>query len=153
MKTVILYDTKHGFTKEVAYFIEDSIEDASLFPLNEAFDLNEYDVVYLGSYIYKGKLSKNTIKFITKNKNILMGKKIKLFCSALDSGDFYNAIQTSLDPEIFYRSKKVNTGGKVVMKNLRGYEKRLLKRRINVTDDTATFNKEKVLEFIKDNKW
>ena len=153
MKTIIIYDTKHGFTKEVAEFVLKNEEDASLFHIQDAnISLNEYVNVYIGSYILKGKLSKHTQNFIKKNKVDLLKKRLKLFLSALDASDFNNAVQNSLDPDIFYHAKKTNTGGKVVFDSLSYFEKRSLKKRINITSDTFNFNEQKILELIKDNK-
>lgn len=150
MKTIIIYDTKYGFTKEVAEFIKEEINDVDFYSVNdeESFNLKLYDNVYLCGYIIYGEVSVKIVELLRKNKVVLLDKNIKLFCSALDQIDFTKAIQTSLDPEMFLHMKVFNSGGRIVWDELTFIEKRKIKRRLKIKTDIEVFDKEEIRKYI-----
>jgi menaquinone-dependent protoporphyrinogen IX oxidase len=148
MKSVIIYDSVYGFTKEVANYIMDHVEDCEIFQMDQEVEVSNYDLLYIGTFIIEGKVSKNTRNFLKKYKKILRQKRLKIFCSALDKSDFNNAMQNSLDTEIFYHSSIVNAGGRVIWKDLSLKEKRKLKKRLDIHTDFERINKKEIDAFI-----
>lgn len=83
MKTIVVYRSKYGYTKNYAEWLAESLgcdikENASL------ADIADYDVVIFGGGIYAGRI--NGIKFITKNYGKLAGKKLVLFAVGSGAG-------------------------------------------------------------------
>ena len=150
MKRIIIYDTDKGFTKECAMFLKDKMRDADVFPLlSNEYNLDDYQEVYLGTYIVKGVISRTTQKFLKQKYTVLLDKKIKMFVSALDKADYDHALQTSLHPEIFYRSKIVNCGGRVIYSDLTFAEKRRVKKFLDSKEDMEAFYPERLLALIE----
>jgi len=150
MKTIIIYDSLHGFTKTCAEYLKEKHPDADLYELqSKEYKLEEYEYIIFGTYIYVGEVSKEANAFLHKNKIQLLKKPLGMFCSGLDKEDYLNALQTSLLPEIFYHAKIVCPGGRVILDNLSFFEKRKIKKRISITKDTYEFYPEKLDELIK----
>ncbi|MCE5215013.1 MAG: flavodoxin domain-containing protein, partial [Methanobacterium sp.] len=90
MKTLVVYGSRYGTAAEIAQEIARVIgEEGVEVDLKEdkevkKLDPSTYDLVIVGSGIKMGKWTKNSIKFLKKNKEILKDKKIALFvsCSA-----------------------------------------------------------------------
>ena len=149
MKKVIIYDTLYGFTKSCSEFVYDNMYVVDMYEIDsDLYNINGYSEILLGTYVYKGAVSEKTQKFLKTNKSKLLDKKLKIFCSALDKSDFNNALQTSIDPDIFYHAKIVNSGGKITLNKLSFFERRLIKKRINITNDVDEFYPERLLDLI-----
>jgi len=149
MNVLILYDTKHGFTEKCARYLKGLLPGSSIFELGEVFNILEFDKVLLGSYIYMGRISENASDFLKKYKSKLLDKELGIFCSALDKNDYLNALQKSIDPEIFYHAKIVLPGGKVKLEELNFFEKRKLKKRNNVTENREEFYPNRLDELLE----
>lgn len=149
MKQIIIYDTDKGFTKKCALFLQENLQDSEVVAM-ESFSgsFTEYDEVYIGTYIIKGVISKTTQKFLKQQYTALLDKKLKLFVSALDKSDYDHALQTSLHPEIFYRSKIVNCGGRIVFEDLTLLEKRAVKKFLDTKEDVEVFHEKRLLDLI-----
>lgn len=79
MKTLLLYKTVHGSTKQYAEWIHEEISDSVIANL-DVFDtksLSAYNTVIIGSYVQGGKIP--AIEFMQNNWNILKMKKVVLF--------------------------------------------------------------------------
>lgn len=148
MKTLILYDTKYGFTEKCALYLHAKIQESDIQKLSDDIDIAGYDKILLGTYIYVGEINENACNFLIKHKNKLLSKKLGIFCAGLNKIDFSNAVQKSIDPEIFYHAKIVNPGGKVIIENLTFFEKRKIKKRINIIEDTEEFYPENLDELL-----
>jgi menaquinone-dependent protoporphyrinogen oxidase len=82
MKTAILYTSKSGATEACAMYISSQLKDSQLFDLSsDSLDINDYDILFIGSGIRMGKFYKPFIKFINTNLDILKQKKCILFVS------------------------------------------------------------------------
>jgi len=87
MKALIVYGTRYGTASEIAKEIgkvmgEEGIEvnvvdDHGL----KDYDVSPYDMVIIGSGIKMGKWTKDTLRFLKKNKSALADKKVALFVS------------------------------------------------------------------------
>ncbi len=96
MRTLITYDTVYGSTAQVAAWIGERLEgfndmeDVTVTRIGEDFDLSAYDMVIIGSPIYRNdQILESVTAFVTKNKEILAEKKVGIFVVALDIGGAY----------------------------------------------------------------
>lgn len=87
MKTLILYASKHGAAREIAYRISKNISGAVICDLKQKDIplLEQFDCVIVGGSIYAGMLCKEAKTFVTNNADALCGKKLGLFVSGLDA--------------------------------------------------------------------
>lgn len=150
MKSIIIYETKFGFTKEVAEIIKEEVKEAEFISIDdvESINLKRYETIYLCSYIIYGEVSEKTVELLRKSKVTLLDKNIKMFCSALDHIDFTQAVQNSVDPEMFLHMKVYNSGGRVVWSELSFKEKRKIKKRIGIKGDVEELDKAEIIKFI-----
>ncbi len=89
-KTVIIYESKYGFTKRYAEWIAEALscpvfERKKFCPKN----LAQYDTIIYGGGIYAGGVS--GIRLITENWSLLSDKQVVLFtCGLANPEDPYN---------------------------------------------------------------
>ncbi|KKQ33614.1 MAG: hypothetical protein US49_C0001G0294 [candidate division TM6 bacterium GW2011_GWF2_37_49] len=79
MKTLILYKSKYGSSKQYAQWLNSEI-NSDIFELDKCPDLSNYNLIILGGGSYFGKI--NGSDFISKNWNVLKTKKIILFSTS-----------------------------------------------------------------------
>lgn len=79
MKTIVIYNSKTGFTKRYAEWIAEAA-GADCFPLSEIKkrDLTEYDAIVFGSWACAGSIK--DIGWFTENMDLWKGKKLIVFC-------------------------------------------------------------------------
>lgn len=130
MKTLIIYDSKYGKTKEYASAINEMLKDSVLVNINEeSFDLDLYDVIVIGSAIYAGNLRPKTKDFITKEKNELLDKKLYLFTVQLNEGQKADEqLKEAYSEELYNHALDTATfSGEIILKKLNFFEKTIIK--------------------------
>ena len=100
-KTLVLYFSKYGTTKEYAEWIAEEL-NGDIYSINNFNNdiLNNYDIIILGSALYAGKIIGKDI-FI-KNYEILKNKKLVLFTCGLadyDKTENINSVYNRLKKE------------------------------------------------------
>lgn len=101
-RLAVIYESKYGSTKQYASWIAQELS-CPLFSKKEFHpeDFKNFDLIIYGGGLYAGGVS--GIKLITKNPDLLSGKKIVLFtCGVADPQDPANVahIRESLDKTI-----------------------------------------------------
>jgi menaquinone-dependent protoporphyrinogen IX oxidase len=87
MKALVVYGTRYGTAEEIAQEIARIIrEEGTEVDLKDAkdskkLDVTPYDLIIIGSGIKMGKWTKQSLKFLKKNKDILKDRKVALFVS------------------------------------------------------------------------
>ena len=80
MKTLIVYTSKSGATKECALLLQKRINNSSVCDLNNnKVDIMSYDSIVLGTGVRMSKIYKPMIKFIKQNLSLLLNKKIGIY--------------------------------------------------------------------------
>ncbi len=84
MKTLIVYATKTGAARECAEVLAKRIDEAAVRDLAEGDpDLAGYDTVIIGSGVRIGRIYGAVRKFIRRNLDELLGKRVAVyFCNA-----------------------------------------------------------------------
>ena len=105
MKTLIVYDSKHGSTEKICNWIKKGIGDADIYNVNNVSSLN-YDLILVGSPIYFGKPLKSVISFLDDKRDELKNKRIIPFVVCIRNGKKYlsklkNFIPNTEDGKIF----------------------------------------------------
>lgn len=85
MKTIILYATKYGASREIARRIAEKLPDSTVCDLKKDSipTLTQYDCVILGGSVYAGMLRKEVKEFAKLNEAELTGKMLGLFISGM----------------------------------------------------------------------
>jgi len=138
MKGLVIYKGKYGATKQYAMWIGQELQlpvaSADRFHIDE---LPKYDFFILGSSVYIGKLE---IKdWLKKNFNVLQNKKIFFFQVAgspveqIEKRQSYN--KASLPPSILKKAQFYYLPGRMIMRNLSGWDRFMLKMGAKLTKD------------------
>ncbi len=150
MKTIILYESKFGYTKKCAEYLYTKIEDSELFDIEKAgFVLKNYEQVIIGAPIYIGEIEEYTKDFIKRNKLTLLDRKLKLFFTGMNKEEYHIAVQDSLPVDIFYEAKIVFPGGVIDYYKLSLRDKYTIWRRLKIresVDDSHLENLDELLE-------
>ena len=76
MKTLIIYASKTGTTEKCAKEINRQLKDSKIVNiLNQNEDINEYDLIIIGTPIRMGMIDKKIRKFLISNIEDLKTKK------------------------------------------------------------------------------
>ena len=129
MRTVIVYKSKHGSTKEYAEYINKNIPDSEIFPV-EFFDittLNSYENVILGSSVYVGTTFLKG--FLIDNWDVLKDKKVFVFAVGMmpDSHENSKSTYKEIPVNIRKRIQYIKLPGRIQFSKLNLFEKFIIK--------------------------
>jgi len=138
MNGLVIYKGKYGATKQYAMWIGKELQlpvaSADRFPIDE---LPKYDYFILGSSVYIGKLE---IKdWLKKNFDLLQNKKLFFFQVAgspieqIEKRESYN--KASLPTSILKKIRFYYLPGRMIMRNLSGWDRFMLKMGARLTKD------------------
>jgi menaquinone-dependent protoporphyrinogen IX oxidase len=135
MKTLVVYDTKHGATEEVAMRIAEAIleggAEAELLDLRkkgaERTSLEGFPTVALGGPFYMGRWSKRAQSFAAAREAELAGKLFALFSLGTDEKLGEAAAKASLPPSLAAKAVSAHFGGRVDLARLGGFERFIVK--------------------------
>ena len=88
MKALVVYGTRWGGTVSVAEKIGDSLRKANyavdvVDAKKNTLTVDPYDLIVVGSGVRADKWTKETLRFLKENANVLSGKRTALFVSCL----------------------------------------------------------------------
>ncbi|HEX6848085.1 MAG TPA: flavodoxin domain-containing protein [Chitinophagaceae bacterium] len=140
MKGLVIYKGRYGATKQYAMWVGQELElavaSSDRFPQN---NLTDYDYFIIGSSVYLGKLEVS--KWLKKNFGILASKKIFLFQVAgtpvneKEKREKYN--RDSIPPALLNRTETYFFPGRMILRNLSGFDRFMLKMGARLTKDPA----------------
>ena len=100
MKTLLIYASKSGATKECAELIASKVPDTTLCDIQKQTpDIAAYDTIVLASGVRMGKMYKSIRKFMKKNVEALTEKRHAVYLCNADPNSFEKAL-TGVPPEI-----------------------------------------------------
>jgi Flavodoxin len=149
MKSLIVYDTKHGTSREVAERIARAIREqgaeAELLELGSAGagqrSVAGYDAVAIGAPFYMGQWSRKAVAFATSREAELAGKKLALFAVGanpeLGVAAAKAALPAALADEIV---ASAYMGGRVRMKELGLFERIITRMVSGKSEDSSSLD-------------
>jgi menaquinone-dependent protoporphyrinogen oxidase len=156
VKALIVFDTKHGATAEVAGRIAEAVRDngveVDLLDLREkaahAVDLGPYDAVALGAPFYVGQWSRRARSFASVRQEELARKRLALFAIGADAklGDV--AAKAALPPKVSSSvAFSAYFGGRFDFNGLRPLERFIVKKVTGKAESTSTLDLEAAAAF------
>jgi len=152
MRTLILYKSKHGATREYVQYLHQEIKDSFICYINDfkIENLKEYEYVIIGCPTYIGQVDAYT--YLVNHWEYFKNKKVFVFTVGLkdpndrSSIESYNRIPPNIRKKIQYRKLP----GRIDYQQLNLLEKLILKM-VNVKapdkiDPTAT---DPILSFVR----
>jgi menaquinone-dependent protoporphyrinogen oxidase len=133
MKTLMIYSSKHGTTKECCYLVQENLtHDSQIISIDKSdtIDLSTVDNILIGSSVYAGKINKKLLTFINKNLAELKNKKLGVFlcCGVEKELDTYFNL---LPSELIENAKLFYCGGKIDLEEHNFLVKFMLKKIMN----------------------
>jgi len=109
MKTIILYATRHGASREIAERIASQWEDVTLCDLRQTVkpSLDGFDCVIIGGPLYAGKLLKPVKDYAQNHEPVLLGKRLGLFLSGLGPEGTARFFDTNFPPVLLEKAKSM----------------------------------------------
>jgi len=152
MKTLILYATKYGATKEIAQKIATLIEGSQIYNIKEKNipDLDSFDCILLGSSVYAGSIRKEMKEYIALNKSSLKDKKLGLFISGMGTESSDKAFKDNFPTELLETaSSKEVLGGIFDPQKVNKLEKTIYKLVAKQGDYKSTLREDKIKAFVE----
>jgi len=114
MKTMIVYASKSGATKECADLLNQELDISSIFDISkEAPSLGGFDTVIIGSGVRMGKLYKPVLSYIKKNEEILLSKRVAFYLCNAYPDTFQKAVERNIPQKLIQAAVSVMSfGGK-----------------------------------------
>jgi len=159
MKTLVVYASKNGYSRECAQQIATNLGDGSV-----AVDckkevkktsLADFGAVVLGGGIHVGKLPGYLRRYCAKNTTELMGKRIGLFlcCTETDPAGHQKYFDTNFPMELVKQTQlKGWFGGRIIFAEHNVVTRAILKKIQGTGDDFRGERPESVRAFIEDFK-
>lgn len=151
-QTVVIYESKYGYTKEYARWIGQALS-CPVFARKEfpAQDFSKYNQIIYGGGLYAGGVS--GIKLITKNWELLSGKRVILFtCGIADPAKPENtahireSLGKVLSPEMMNQIQLFHLRGGIDYKRLSFVHKSMMAmlRKMLLNKDEASLSDEDI---------
>ena len=150
MKTLIVYDTKHGCTLSAAATLKSLLrDDVTVVHVKErsGIDLNTFDVVIVGGSIHAGRVQGRIKKFCEENLAVLEKKRLGLYLCCMYEGEKATAQFEGAFPEKL-RKHAVAVGlfGGVVDFDKMNFVERAIVKKVSGVSETVSNVKEDAIE-------
>jgi len=155
MKIAIIYGTRHGCTDKCAHTLANEIEtNTTLINIDVIADTNlsEFDTIIIGGSVHLGIFNKKIKKFIDKNLDQLLNKKLGLFlCCLFDGDSALNQFQNAFPEKL--RNKAIAHGlfgGELDFNKISFIEKAIVKTVANLENSFSNINYISIKDFAKE---
>lgn len=150
MKSLILYHSKYGATEKVAKKIATYITNFDLKELGSSeYNLDAYELIYVGCPIYYGGLHKQFKKFLSTQKSTLLTKDLRIFILGVDDKNHKQTIAKNIDRDLLLHAKVVHVGGAYEYEKMSFFDRFITKRVASFDTSVDLINEEKIKELIK----
>lgn len=151
MNTAIIYSTRHGCTEKCSILLAEKLNKPELINLecNKEINLDQFDILLIGGSIYAGMINKNLKRFLGKNLDTLLQKKVGLFLCCMEEGEkaleqFNNAFPEKL--RNISRAKGF-FGGEFDFEQMNYLEKAIIKQIGNIEESYSKINHQAISDF------
>lgn len=129
MKTLIIYASKTETTKKCANLLKEKLNDVDISNIKSLnIDINNYDLIIIGSPIRMGLIDKNIKKFLINNLDILKSKKAAYFICCGFKENYLKYFEQNFPQELLYMALIYDTfGGELDLEKQKGFDKFIVK--------------------------
>lgn len=155
MKTLIIYASQTGVTEDCAKNISKMLKGESItvnINKSNGIIINNYDNIILGSSLRAGLINKKLKKWLIKNENILMSKKVSFFiCGLSNDKEAIGSLDNALTPDLRDHIKiKSLLGGEVRFEKLNFFYRFIMKQILKTRQVDLKIDQNKLIKFVDD---
>lgn len=155
MKVLVVFDTKHGASQEVAGRIAAGIREegggVEILDLRvrgaSKADLGGFDAIALGGPSYMGRWSRRAAAFAASREAELAAKELAVFVVGNDKDGGSAPAKTALPEALASRSQAAYFGGRLDFPKLSGFERFIIKKVTGKAESSSTLDLEAAEEF------
>lgn len=131
MKTLILYATTYGFTKDCALELKEYLQgEVNMVNINSSKELaiEEFETIIIGGSIYVGQLNKKLKSYCTDHKEELMKKRLAFFLCSGMADQYEQNLANSYPEELLQKAVSIKYfGGELRMEKMKFFHKAITK--------------------------
>lgn len=152
MKTLIVYRTHHGTTRNVVEILKGLLNGQVVtlnLKKNSSPSLDEYSAIIIGGSIHVGQVQKDIRKFCNINAEVLKTKELGLFLCCMEEGDVAGKQFDDAFPDDLRRKSKANGlfGGQFLLEKMNFVEKMVVKKVAGVDKNISKINVSAIEKF------
>ena len=152
MGTMIAYMTKHGCTEKAAEMLNEHLGGAAeLVDLKrqKSPDLSRYDTVIVGGSIHAGKMQKDVRKYLERNTEALLTKRLGLYLCCMEEGDTARKQFDEAFPVELRRHAAATGlfGGEFDFERMNFIERKLIKKVAGIEKSVSRIDEDAIREF------
>ena len=149
MKTLIVYATKHGATRDIAERLAKQLHGADVYDLAKPGvpAAAAYDCVVVGSPLYAGMARKEARKYLKANEAALQGKKLGLFLSGVSTEPPDSYLKSNYPASLVQHAATATLGAKFDPASAGGFERFIMKLVAKATAPIDTINDDAIAAF------
>lgn len=115
MKTIIIYATKSGATRDCAAILAEKIQECEIYDITkESPNINQADVIILGSGVRMGHMYRPVRKFMKQNLEILLTKRVAIYLCNAYPNNTTKVIHTDIPQKLFDHSSYIESFGGIL---------------------------------------
>lgn len=153
MKTLILYATKHGATKDIAAKLAKRLNGATTVDLasGTAPAPAGYDCVIIGSSVYAGMLRKEAKEYVKQHADALQKVQLGMFVSGMAPDGIQRFLDSNYPKEVVAHAKsKAMLGGTFDPKKSGFFEKLIMRIILKSSAYKSTIADDKIKQFAEE---
>ncbi len=156
MKTLVVYDTRHGFTQRCVEMLQQEVPELEAWAINtphsQSPELDKYEQLILGGPVYFGRYSRRLVQFVQKHQALLKSKVCRFFVVGLSPrAAAQEYVKTALGPDWEAQlGQLIFFGGAIQWEKLTWWEKWLLKTARHIETDASNFDLQEVQKLVSD---
>lgn len=129
MKTILLYESKHGCTKKCGTYIKEKNHIEEMVKLSDfKGDIMNYDKVIIGTPVYVGQIHKKVKAFIETNMQVLLKKDVHIFICAMNIEGYEQMLVMNFDESLRQHATITHVGGAYDFNQLGWFSKLIVKK-------------------------
>ncbi len=156
MATLILFKSRHGTTRKVAYKLKGLIKDEQVDTVElkyfKTISLLDYETVIIGASIHMGKINLAMKTFLSSNIRLLLTKKIGLYICCMEEGEKAQTQFESAYHQTLRNSSLANGvfGGEFLFEKMNFLERYIIRKQSGYNHSVSKLNENVIAQFAND---
>jgi menaquinone-dependent protoporphyrinogen oxidase len=152
MSALIAYITRHGCAGKAAGMLKEHLTgEITIVDLKKEKkpDLSPYDTVIVGGSIHAGRLQKGVMKFLERNREALLEKRLGLYLCCMEEGETAVKQFENVYPEDLRRHAVASGlfGGEFDFEKMNFIERKIVRKAAGIEESVSRIDAAAIREF------